>query len=130
MQRVFVYGTLRPGGAAEEKMRGCQWCGSATVRGSLFQIQWYPGLVLDDSGKVAGDLFEVPDEKMEALDAYEACRTEDPEPHEYRRVKVIARDSDGGESEVWVWEYILPVQPEARIVDGDWIVFQVNSKRA
>ena len=55
MQRLFVYGSLQPGGPNEHVLSGVdgRWQ-RASVRGRLVQEGWgadlgYPGLVLDDA---------------------------------------------------------------------------------
>jgi len=121
MEKVFVYGTLRPGGTAAERMSGCTWSGSATVEGRLYRIDWYPGLVLGGETEVKGDVFLVPTERMNQLDAYEACRPCDAQPHEYKRVKGMVKSSDGTQQAVWIWEYRQPVDEERWIESGDWL---------
>ncbi len=120
MESVFVYGTLRPGGAAADKMVECRWLGPATVKGSLYQIDWYPGLILEGEGEVKGDLVLVPPDCMDQLDAYEACLPNDLQPHEYRRVKGTVRCPDGSEKSAWIWEYQFSVDEKRCVESGDW----------
>ena len=117
---VFVYGTLRPGGAAEEKMAGCEWLGGARVAGELYQIAWYPGLKLGGDDYVMGDLFRIPEGKMPALDAYEGCSSSDPQPHEYRR-RMAEVTSANGLQRAWLWEYAWPLEKARLIPGGDWL---------
>ena len=87
MDRLFVYGSLQPGGPNEHVLEeiGGEW-EPAAVRGRLVADGWgaklgYPGLVLDDSGdKVQGHVFSSTrlDTHWSHLDAFEGA--------EYQRV--------------------------------------------
>lgn len=113
--RVFVYGTLRRGASNSWRMAGAEFIGAGTVRGALFRIDWYPGLVLDaNGGGVKGEVFRVDAGLLEKLDEYEGC--------EYRRVIAEVTLDDGIRCEVWVWEYLEPVDAKARIASGDWCI--------
>lgn len=111
--RVFVYGTLRRGAAQCHRMAGAEWLGPGVVRGELFRVSWYPGLVLRvDRGVVKGDVFAVDDELLERLDEYEG--------HEYRRVRVAVEGDATGDA--WIWEWAGEVPPEGSVVSGDWLM--------
>lgn len=112
MERVFVYGTLRKGAAQELRMAGGRWLGKATVRGRLYRIDWYPGLVMDSAaGEVAGDVFEVSGSLLAELDHYEG--------NEYRRVFVETRGDVVGFA--WIWEWLGKTDEARRIRSGDWL---------
>ncbi|MBK1882620.1 gamma-glutamylcyclotransferase [Luteolibacter pohnpeiensis] len=111
---VFVYGTLRKGGSNEFRMEGCRLIGSATVAGSIYRIDWYPGLLLHSgNGQVRGEVYEVGAASLKDLDAYEG--------DEYRRLKAKAQLQDGTLQEVWLWEWLGEVDPAAKITTGDWL---------
>ena len=82
--RLFAYGTLLPGlapTAMREVVERMRPVGLAAVRGRLFDLGPYPGLVLDAvAGSVQGQLLEVPDEPelWLRMDAYEGFVPEDP----------------------------------------------------
>lgn len=64
MERLFVYGTLQPGGPNEHVLTaiGGEWK-PAVIKGKLIEAGWgagmgYPGLVLDESGNdIHGHVF-------------------------------------------------------------------------
>jgi gamma-glutamylcyclotransferase (GGCT)/AIG2-like uncharacterized protein YtfP len=112
---VFVYGTLRRGGSNHFRMQGAEFVTAATVRGRLYGIDWYPGLVLDDSGdEVTGEIYQVPAGLLLELDAFEGP--------EYRRV-MVEPDCGGDKrspQSTWLWEWLGPVDETRRIASGDW----------
>lgn len=81
---LFVYGTLRQGGAAAHLLAGCERVGHATVAGTLYDIdRAYPALVLAGGGEVAGEVWRCPVERLAELDRYEGV-----EARLFRRVGV------------------------------------------
>ncbi|BCU79323.1 gamma-glutamylcyclotransferase family protein [Luteolibacter sp. LG18] len=112
--RVFVYGTLRTGGSNHHRMAGATFIAPATVSGRLYRIDWYPGVVLDpEAGLVSGEIYEVDDSRLAALDDYEGS--------EYRRVETEALLTDGSSARVLIWEWCLEVDESRRIPGGDWL---------
>lgn len=111
---VFVYGTLRKGGSNHHRMAGAVERGPGTVRGRLFQVDWYPGLLLDETGvDIRGEAYEVDATTLAALDAFEGSH--------YRRVSVRIMPTDGGVIiDAWIWEYIAPIDDLREITSGDW----------
>ncbi|HEV7376687.1 MAG TPA: gamma-glutamylcyclotransferase family protein [Pyrinomonadaceae bacterium] len=72
---VFVYGTLRRGGAGAMSIRfpDSKFIADATVSGSLYDLGAYPGLLLNESNSlVIGEVYEVDDEILNKLDDFEA----------------------------------------------------------
>lgn len=110
-ERVWVYGTLRPGGSNSWRMGSAQHLGQASVRGVLYRLGWYPGLVRDASGRpVIGDLFQLKSAaQLAELDVYEG--------DEYQRVLLQIN----GQA-TWLWEYIGETNPQWEI-EGDWLRF-------
>lgn len=109
---LFVYGTLRSGSAspmARELARSAALIGPARMRGRLVDLGLYPGLVDADDpddwvdGEVWG--MRAPGELLPAIDAYEGCGANDPEPHEYKRVIRIATLATGERVAAWVYLY-------------------------
>jgi len=81
---------------------------------------------------------------LRALDEYEDCAPEDPQPHPYRRTATTVRLDDvgndtsnrggggnrpGWEVAAWVYEYQLDVAEERRVVSGDWLVHLSSMER-
>jgi gamma-glutamylcyclotransferase (GGCT)/AIG2-like uncharacterized protein YtfP len=87
MERLFVYGTLQPGGPNEHVLTaiGGEW-EPAVIQGNLLEAGWgaglgYPGLVLDGNGdEVEGYIFASANlaAKWTELDSFEG--------EEYKRV--------------------------------------------
>jgi gamma-glutamylcyclotransferase (GGCT)/AIG2-like uncharacterized protein YtfP len=118
LDRLFVYGTLRPGSDNEHATRLAQSArhiGAARIRGQLFRVLHYPALGPPQSEQdwVAGDVFEgITNHLLLQLDAYEG--------EEYiRHVAEITLD-DGRTLAAYVYLYTLPVGRLIRIDSGDW----------
>jgi len=117
---VFVYGTLRRGASDHFRMRGAECIGRAVVKGRLYRVSWYPGLVLDDEGgEVPGEVYRVSAAHLEALDAFEGCHG--GEDDEFRRRRVGVEMAEGeAPGEVWIWEYRGEVRNLRRIAGAGW----------
>lgn len=112
--RVFVYGTLRRGGSNHFRMAKAEYLSAATVRGRFYQIDWYPGIVLDAAAEgIVGEIYQVSPAVLEELDRFEGP--------EYRRLLTQVRMPDGETVSVWVWEWTGPVDESRRITSGDWL---------
>ncbi|MEZ4288449.1 MAG: gamma-glutamylcyclotransferase [Polyangiales bacterium] len=124
---IFVYGTLMRDAARFDLVSrfSPRAIETTTVRGSLFKIDWYPGLKLDGRGLVHGECmrFERTDALFEVLDAYEGFggfgqnKFESGGGSEYDRVLV----RDQSEHLCWTYEFKGAVIESARIGDGDWL---------
>ncbi len=121
LHRVFVYGTLRQGGSNHFRMAGSRFVSAGHVKGRLYRIDWYPGLILDpEAGEVLGEVFDVTAEQLRELDVFEGLSAGEVEGCEYRRVLT---EVTSGESttHAWVWEWVGPFNEADRIPDGDWL---------
>ncbi len=119
---VFVYGTLRRGGSNHFRMDGADPIGAATVQGRLYRIDWYPGLVLDPGGvPIAGEVFAVSTDQLQALDLFEGLSAGEIEGTEYRRVKATVILAAGGTADAWIWEWRGPADRYPLIGGGDWL---------
>lgn len=116
--RLYVYGSLRrdADGRQHPLLAGATYLGAATVRGALYQVDWYPGLVLSKDGVVHGELYEIPlthvDGMLAALDDYEGGG--------YRRRKAFAMLEGEDVGDVWVYAYMGPVHSLRAIPSGDY----------
>lgn len=118
-QRLFIYGTLRRGGRAENLMQDAEYLTDGYVRGRLIHIDQYPGLLLDGNtgGRVIGELYAVDPILLKELDRYEGC-FESP-PHYLRQSIQVTLDS-GEEQVADTYVFQLP-QPHHEIIQsGDW----------
>lgn len=103
-ERLFVYGSLQPGGANEHVLAAVPgaWA-RGTVRGRLEHVGWgsdlgYPAIVLDDGADpVPGWVLT-----SEELGARWA-ELDDFEGDEYRRVEALVRGEDGAAVRAWIY---------------------------
>ncbi len=120
------YGTLRPGGGALERLGiagRVAHLGPCLLRGDLYAVTWYPGLV-DGDRLVRGDLFDVPDDLVPMLDEFEGWFPDRPEQSEYFRVASRLLDPDG---EAWVYRWRGPVANGVLVPHGDWLEHTAGS---
>lgn len=95
------------------------------VRGSLYDFGEYPGLVLDDAGWVAGELYRIPDlaARLHALDRAEWYDPANGARSLYVRRRGPVRLDDGSSLDAWLYLYNDPWGPPGRgprIPCGDW----------
>ena len=126
-QRLFVYGSLRQ--ASSESLlatfaNGATFSGRARVRGRLYRLGDYPGLVCTegDTTWVQGEVFTLddPPSALSRLDDYEGCGPNHAEPHEFERVELEVTLESGETQLAWVYLYRRPTQPESLIESGDY----------
>ena len=79
--RLFVYGSLKKGYSAHDRFIS-QW--NPTFLGSvrttpeyhIYQISWFPGMVIDnlvEGDGVEGEVYDIDEECLQAMDMYEGC---------------------------------------------------------
>jgi gamma-glutamylcyclotransferase (GGCT)/AIG2-like uncharacterized protein YtfP len=112
--RLFVYGTLRPGHAPPEiadAVARLRPIGPGTVRGHLHNLGAYPGLILDASApSVPGQVFAVPDAPTLArMDSYEGYDPANPDESLFLRVQVAIVLDTGAETVCWIYTYNRPI---------------------
>lgn len=82
MRLLFVYGTLKRGQRAHELLSGATLVRNARAIGfALVDTGAFPAMVREE-GEVEGELYEVPDENMPAIDAWE------DHPHLFERTEI------------------------------------------
>lgn len=119
---VFVYGTLRSGGTHHFRMAGAELVASGTVCGRIYRFDWYPGLVLGESGdEITGEVYAVGPALLAELDLFEGLSAGEIEGSEYRRVRAKVRTGSGETITAWVWEWRGAVEETQRIAGGDWL---------
>lgn len=122
MNHLFVYGTLRPGftnPAAQLLHASADHLGPARIRGLLYRIAHYPGLVPSQATEdhwVKGDLYLLhsPDSTYAALDEYEG--------EEYRRTVLPVQFPSGAWQEASVYLYTQDLAGKPLIPSGDCLV--------
>jgi gamma-glutamylcyclotransferase (GGCT)/AIG2-like uncharacterized protein YtfP len=127
-ENLFVYGTLRRGFANEPAAllhRSARFLGPAKVRGRLYLISTYPGLVPSEDGDrwVHGEAYRLdsPEIIIPKLDKYEGCGPADPHPHEFRRTTVPVLLDSNQWIEAIAYIYALPIQGKQQILSGEFL---------
>lgn len=121
-QSVFVYGTLRRGGSNHFRMTGADFISAGTITGRMYRIDWYPGLVLDESGdEIHGEVYAIDSELLSALDVFEGLSAGEVQGSEYRRIETTVVCQDSRTMTAWVWEWLGIVNESQRLADGDWL---------
>jgi len=123
---IFVYGTLRRGcntGAHQRFLGDAEFLGSARVRGRLYQISYYPGLVPDvNAGWVSGEVYRLADEaQLGALDDYEECPPPRHPNQEYRREQLQLIMAKGAQLQAWTYVYQQSTRDLQIIASGDFL---------
>jgi len=130
LNHLFVYGTLRsecPHPMAQTLAKSATLVGAARVRGRLYQVAAYPGLILSDGAEewVRGEVHRLSDPLalLPVLDDYEGCGTQNQPPFEFERVVTEATLSDGRQIRCWVYVYAHTsrISEEMRIASGDFM---------
>ena len=122
---LFVYGTLLPGmepPAMSNLVRQFTLLGPATIRGRLYDIGPYPGVLLDDDGIVRGQLVQVPSlDLWQRLDRYEACPLPNSADGLFRRVTTKATRDGASPIECWVYVYNRDLTGATLVEGGCWL---------
>lgn len=124
-ERLFVYGSLRRGSGHPMSIWLSAYTrvlAAAKVRGSLYRVSYYPGLV-PGPGWVVGELLELEHssekETLVTLDAFEVCAW--LEDDEFRRERTTVVLADGHPCEAWVYWYRGETQALQAVPEGDWL---------
>ena len=112
---LFVYGTLRRGGANHACLATSPFVGAATtVPPCALYVDDYPYLNPDvPTGPVVGEVYEVTPELLLRLDAFEGV------PILYQRARLAV--DVGGSGRVDAWVYIRADDTGALVEDGDFL---------
>jgi len=100
-------------------------CQDAYIHGVMYDIGDYPGLILNDTHKVYGELYTLPrDFSFNEFDAYEGYNLHDPENSEFLRIlsTVYTINPDQNIYELnlvktWVYVYNQPILNLKKIPD-------------
>lgn len=111
---LAVYGTLRYGGRANQKLNGCKYLRTENLHGfKMFNLGWFPGVVKSNPQDIIViDVFSIPEESAQEiiadLDLYEG------EGSLYNRIEV---QLIGGES---AYMYVYNGTSSNVVSSGDW----------
>ena len=129
---VAVYGTLRAGGrndiqrlSADARLEG-----HTTLRGTLFDLGWYPGLALNGSQEVLAEVYHITPALEQRLDQIEGILPEPNDEYVKRVLLADVRPADGSAVRmlpVLVYE-ITPAftQGRSRIEESDWLAWDAK----
>ena len=126
LRHVFVYGTLRRGGRNDiNRLEPApRYLGMGEVKGTLYHIDWYPGLTLggQEAVTVVGEVYEITPRLEALLDRIEQIVPQ--ETSEYFK-RELAVEVQGRQVKCLVYE-INPdrVRGKQVIGHGDWILFR------
>ena len=127
-RHLFVYGTLMRGSRspyAKLLRARARFVGEASVPGRLYHLGRFPGAIFDASrtARVHGEVFRLNGASvLDALDAYEGCRPEDPEPRLFRRGIIEVQLVRGGAISVWTYAYAGAVSGRSVIASGRFLL--------
>jgi len=123
MALVFVYGTLKSGHYANHKMKNNgTHITDGFVSGTLISLGAFPAYFRSGDTAVRGELWEVSEDGIKCLDAYES------EGSLYDRVYVDFISVNGVEmKDVWAYEYRGSVKDGELISDGEWIGSEIKT---
>ena len=125
---LFVYGTLRSGAAtpwAGFLSENATLNGSGRVRGLVFQLNGYAGMIpsSNDADCVLGEVvcLSDPASALQLLDDYEGCGTADPAPHEFERRIINVLMDDGRSLNAWAYVYCWDISKGIPVRSGDFL---------
>ena len=98
---------------------GMELVGRGTVRGLLYDLGPFPGVVAGE-GVVQGVVLRVSQEAWGALDEYEACPGPEHPNGLFHRIKTRAKMENGEEVECWLYVYARDVSGLTPVVSGKW----------
>ena len=134
VRHVAVYGTLRKGQRNDINLLRppVAFVGLAQLFGRLYDLDLYPGLVLDDdAGHVVCEVYAVSPEVEAAMDELEA--TYPAQPDEYaKRERTLEVSTAQGLRKMRCFFYEMNpayVQGKPVIASGDWVVAAASGKR-
>lgn len=123
IDRVFVYGTLKRGGANHRLVAPyLRAVAAGRIPGALVDLGDYPGWV-DGAGEVAGEVLRLErvDEALRVFDALEDYRGPGDPANLYERVAVTVA-TDAGPVRAWAYRYLGSVAGRPRVSGGAWPV--------
>ena len=121
---LFVYGTLRSRGAQDHEksyLKGSRCVGRAQFWGKLYDLGEYPGLVesWNPQDLVHGELYEVTQSQLSALDEHEGCGLADGREY-VRRACQVKGPGDAWRT-AYVYIYNKDVNSHPHISCGDYV---------
>lgn len=132
---VFVYGTLmqeQPNHRVLVQIRARHIGAALTASArTLVDLGPYPALLRREGGcPVAGELYEVDEDALAVLDAFEGC----PDLYARERIRLVC-EGEGEETEAWTYVLAREVPAHAVVVTsgryaGGGVVLEVDAREA
>lgn len=130
-QFLFVYGTLlQPGNHFADYLAShCSFIIDGKLKGILYDIVDYPGLIIDDdAGYVFGVVYKIDQPTvLQELDIYEGVGDDDEQPNLYLR-QLHKIETQKGKISAWVYIYNRTVAGYTPIQSGNYIQFSEQKK--
>lgn len=114
--RVFVYGTLKQGGALHNAITHCNLLGDHTTepKYTMYDLGWYPGVVGNGHTAITGEVYEIDDRMLASLDRVEGF------PRLYSRELI---QTPYGEAWIYLYNHGIGTDNQRReIPAGVWAV--------
>lgn len=94
-------------------MTSARFLFEASIPGTLYKVDWYPGITLNGNTDIQGEVYELSKSHLRDLDTYEG--------DEYTRRRVSVLDPDGQKNQVWIYEYNADTKNLQTIPSGNWL---------
>ena len=124
---LFVYGTLMgdiDSSIARFLRKNSRFLGEYQIRGRLYDLGQYPGLVVDPdcNDLVTGHLFQLKNVPITLgiLDRYEAIFPGEEADCEYRR-ELVSVFREGDTQNTWTYVYNYPLADQPQIHSGNYL---------
>lgn len=122
MSKIFVYGSLRRGGALNNVLQGSEFLFSCRTKPeySLFSLGKFPALIHLGNTAVLGEVYEISDNVLQLLDSIEG------HPYVYLRTPIYLENNleiEGYLFSSWIPSYINLIK------SGDWIEFHYDEDK-
>ena len=120
---LFVYGTLTKNNKPnfELMINKMEYVGRGKIRGKLYDLGEYPGVIEHQDGYVFGEIYRINDSKtLSMIDKYEDFDKSNPEKSLYLRKIIDATLEDGTETKVYAYLYNQSIKNMKEIPTGIW----------
>ena len=124
---LFVYGTLLKGMERESLLNVSQYISPAMLQAQLFDLGDYPGMKVG-KGVVVGELYEIDQVTLDALDRLEGYRPYRDKDSLYLRREVEIQRMDGVGVQASCYFYNHGVKNQNLIINGDYRRFRLEQE--
>jgi gamma-glutamylcyclotransferase (GGCT)/AIG2-like uncharacterized protein YtfP len=111
--RVFVYGTLKKGGAHHGLLKDSMYIGTAKIKGTMYSLGPYPAVILAGTTDILGELYEIDAHTLDVLDQLEGY------PNYYDRQEIHTSE---GDAHVYFQQWNMDFDSMPVVKSGCWPV--------